>query len=187
VIVYKVTNKLNGKCYIGQTIRTLSARWASHCKKNNECVAISRAIQKYGKESFCIDTIAEYKTMEDLNNAEEYYIDWYNSLSPNGYNLHTGGLNHIMSEESKKKLSDSLKGKQTWWLGKPHSKETKKKMSESRIGSNNRMFGRKHSEETKQKIRATALKRLENEEWKKKFLLTSFKKRPAVYSKKASP
>jgi group I intron endonuclease len=157
MVIYKITHIPSGKCYIGQTIRCVKERWMHHCKPSNECIKLARAIQKHGKNSFSVDTIAKYQTLEDLNNAEEYYINWYNSLSPNGYNLHTGGNNHIVSDETRKKQSKSHKGMQTWWIGRKHSKETLIEYSSSRTGSGNGMFGRKHTAETKEKQRRARL------------------------------
>ena len=81
MILYKITNKINGKIYIGQTIQTLKARLWRHFKKDSKS-AISLAIKKYGRDNFSIEELDSYKTLEDLNNAEEYYIDWFNCLVP---------------------------------------------------------------------------------------------------------
>ena len=101
-------------------------------------MAITNAIKKYGEENFSIDEIDTANDMDELNEKEIYYISLFNSLSPHGYNLVTGGGNRRLSEETKKKISDSNKGK------KP-SVESIKKMSESHKGL-------KMSEETKRKL-----------------------------------
>jgi len=119
MIIYKITHKLSGKSYIGQTIKLLLERWAEHCRTKSHCKVLNSAILKYGKEAFSIEKVAEYSNQEDLNNAEEYYVDFYNSLAPNGYNLRAGG---------------GSKGK--------HSVETIERMSNSRMGNKNPMFGR---------------------------------------------
>lgn len=125
MIVYKITHKLSGKCYIGQTRTSLKERWIRHCNPSSECIAISRALQKYGKTAFIIEIIAQYNTLEDLNNAEEYYINFYNCLSPNGYNLQTGGFSHCHTEETKRKISKTLSGR-------PRPEEVKRKISISK-------------------------------------------------------
>lgn len=60
--IYKITNKINGKVYIGQTIQSVKDRWHRHCGKKSIRSAemsmhIKRAILKYGKENFIIETI----------------------------------------------------------------------------------------------------------------------------------
>lgn len=136
MVVYKLTNKLNGKCYIGQTISTLEKRWKKHCASHG-ISAISLAINKYGSDAFSRQIIHTYDNLETLNHAEEYFIDFYNSLSPNGYNLHTGGLNHRPSDETRLKQSISHKGKDhagTFKKGVPHSEDMKLKLSAAKKG-----------------------------------------------------
>jgi len=50
MIIYKITNKINKKIYIGQTIRHLSVRWGQHLRSKNGCTALKSALKKYGKE-----------------------------------------------------------------------------------------------------------------------------------------
>jgi group I intron endonuclease len=86
-IVYKITNKINGKIYIGQTRMSLNKRWYYHLyssKKKNDCV-FSRAINKYGKNSFDIE-ILEIVELAVLTEKEQFYMQKFNSLLPNGYN-----------------------------------------------------------------------------------------------------
>lgn len=135
MIIYRVTNKLTGDCYIGQTARSLEARWKQHCRETG-CIYLSNAIQKYGKDAFSLDIIAKYDNLEDLNNAEEYYIAWYNSLRPNGYNLRPGGKNQLAASETKLKMSKSHMGN-TCRKGIPHTTETKQKISASLKGNTN--------------------------------------------------
>jgi group I intron endonuclease len=157
MIIYKITHKQSGKCYVGQTTRSIKRRLKEH-KNSSYCARLYHAIKKYGIDAFSIDIVAEYDNLEDLNNAEEYYINYYNSLSPNGYNLLTGGKNKKHSEESKQKMSAALKGKSKPWLkgkgpfeGKRHSEESKKKMSLGQKG-NTAHLGKSHSTETKIRI-----------------------------------
>lgn len=90
--IYKITNIINGKIYIGQTIYPLSYRFTNHISdaKNNRGYAIASAIRKYGKENFTIELLEECSE-EDLNNLEIKYIEQYNSFTPSGYNLTYGG------------------------------------------------------------------------------------------------
>lgn len=154
MIIYRITHKLSGKSYIGQTIRSLKYRWAQHCRSKRN-YAINNAIRKYGKDAFIIEEIGRYNNLEDLNNAEEYYIDWFNCLAPNGYNLDFGGTNKMLTKETRLKISNANKGSKNGFFGKTHSDETKRKWKETRIGTNHPRFGKKHTEETKLKISLT--------------------------------
>src|SRR5210317_176582 len=98
-IIYKITSPSN-KVYIGQTIHTLEERIKGYKKKSTNCTLLKRAIDKYGIKMVyeVVETIPD----ELLDEREIYWIKYYNSLAPNGYNCSTGGNN-------KKELSDLLK------------------------------------------------------------------------------
>ena len=86
--IYKVTNKVTGKSYIGQTRNTVEFRWRQHYKtKDNKY--FHKAIQKYGKENFEVTTL-EVCPVEQLNDREIYYINKYDTFKK-GYNLTKGG------------------------------------------------------------------------------------------------
>ena len=84
--IYKITNKINGKNYIGQSVH-IERRWQEHCLPSARS-AIAKAIQKYGKNNFSFE-ILEQCTIGELDNREDYYMKKYNSLTPNGYNVLT--------------------------------------------------------------------------------------------------
>jgi len=134
--IYKITNKLNGKQYIGQTVNPFK-RWSRH-KSNKEKTAISHAIAKYGCENFSFYIESEYYSETQLNDAEDYFIQFYNTLSPNGYNRVIGAQkNRVWSEESLKKASDSKKGPKNPRYGKfgpIHTEASKLKLRNSRLG-----------------------------------------------------
>lgn len=93
-IIYKVTNRINNKVYIGQTIQPLKDRWYRHCakkslKKAEMNMHIKRAILKYGKENFDVEVLEECDTSL-LNKRERYYINCFDSYH-NGYNSTLGG------------------------------------------------------------------------------------------------
>jgi group I intron endonuclease len=111
MIIYKITNKVNNKVYIGQTIHTIEKRWSRHCSKNSGCLALVNAIKKHKKDSFTIEQIDSASSVEELNKKENEWILKCNSLYPNGYNLNTGGDSKVWSDESKLKISKSHKNK----------------------------------------------------------------------------
>ena len=91
--IYKITNKVNGKSYIGQTIQNVKERFYQHCatkcSKAVSNMAIHRAIKKYGKSNFTVEVIEEIDSA-NLNDRERYWIKYYNSYN-NGYNSTKGG------------------------------------------------------------------------------------------------
>ncbi len=145
MIIYKITNKINGKCYIGQTIYSLAHRWSGHNVERRGCVALQEALKKYGKENFCVEELVQCKSLQELNNTEEYFISYYNCIAPNGYNIEPGGNNKTHSAETRRKIGLGNKGKII-------SAKTKIKMSAATKGEKNPFYGRKHSSETKLKI-----------------------------------
>ena len=122
MIIYKVTNKINGKIYIGQTTRPLNQRMSEHLA-NGRTSYFDRALRKYGIQSFDVDVIDNAETKEELNEKEKYYIEFFNCKVPNGYNLTDGGEGQLGVRRF---------GEDNSHWGKKHSKETKNKLSEIR-------------------------------------------------------
>lgn len=140
MIVYLITNILNKKRYVGQTVQSLSNRWKFHLSKASGCIALKRAIQKYSKENFEIKALSYCNSIEEMNHREQYYINLFNTLAPNGYNLTTGGERPEFSEESRQKMSDLKLGKSTW--NKGLTKEDPRVMSYIRSGEHHHFFGK---------------------------------------------
>jgi group I intron endonuclease len=160
MIIYKATNLINGKQYIGQTIQSLAKRKNSHCAAyNTDWSLLKTAIQKYGKDNFRWEVIDTAQNIEELNSKEIFWISKLNTMIPYGYNLDSGGKNKKLSEQTKKKISKAHQGKKL-------TKEQKDKISKANkgrfIGESNPMFGVKkelhpwfgkaHTEESKQKM-----------------------------------
>lgn len=105
--IYCYTNNINNKKYIGQS-KDIKRR----CKPSNYkgCTKFYNAIKKYGIENFSFIILEDNLTLEEANNREEYYIQYYNTIQ-NGYNLKSGGLNNEYSSESKQKMSNSCSTK----------------------------------------------------------------------------
>lgn len=149
MLIYKITNKLNGKCYIGQTVNFIK-RWERHCS-NRDKTPVSMAIAKYGIENFSYHIEGEYTNEQTLNDAEDYFIEFYNCLAPNGYNRVTGQQkSRIWSEESLRKASESKRGNKNPRFGKTLSLETRKAISKANKG-------KPMSEITKAKLRTANL------------------------------
>ena len=82
--IYKITNQINNKVYIGQSIH-IERRWQEHCRPSASSI-ISEAIKKYGIDNFTFEII-EKCDENDLNARESYWINFFQSLVPNGYNV----------------------------------------------------------------------------------------------------
>ncbi len=147
-IIYKITNKVNGKVYIGQTIQNFKRRYRNGIiDTRNEY--LKKSIEKYGVENF--EIIEKYDiafSKQELDIKEIMYIKLYNSTNPKyGYNFREGGSNGLFNDEIRKKMSEAQKGKPSKRKGTKLSEETKRKVSE-----NNAWKGKKrpeHSEEMK--------------------------------------
>lgn len=100
--IYKITNKINGKAYIGQSIN-ITVRWNEHylCSNNltdKNSSAIHFAISKYGIENFTFEVLA-LCAPEELDEAEMYFINYYKTKGENGYNKTDGGESNPMIGE----------------------------------------------------------------------------------------
>lgn len=93
--IYKITNQINGKSYIGQSInidkRIKEHFWKATCEKDKSFNSILHiAIRKYGAEQFIWEVLEEC-SVDIIDEREKYYIEKYNTISPNGYNILSGG------------------------------------------------------------------------------------------------
>lgn len=140
--LYKITNLLNDKCYIGWTGKTVEDRWQRHQKdalsyRDNR--KFYNAIRKYGIESWNVETLMEVFSIDEAKQKEIELIEKYNSYYQ-GYNATKGGDGNngiIMSEESNLARSVALKGKVKNYdrmKNKKHRQESKDKISEAHIG-----------------------------------------------------
>ena len=181
-VVYKITNSINNKIYVGQTKSKLpSYRWNRHkYSVNKGCtVPIHNAMRLYGIEKFNFEIVCLCETLEELNSREIELILNYNALCPNGYNIMKGGDNFERTEEHKRKIGDALRNKKKSpehiekmkisRKGKrkqPFTEEHKQRISEAHIGKkkpqsiehrekiNKALTGKKRSVETIEKMRS---------------------------------
>jgi group I intron endonuclease len=86
-IIYLIKNKINEKCYIGQTTYSLKKRFREHCQSHS---LIGKALREYGAINFEKLVIKDIKN-EKLNEEEVSFINEYNCIAPNGYNIEKGG------------------------------------------------------------------------------------------------
>lgn len=161
--IYIIKNTINGKCYVGQTTKSVDRRISNHFSKSSSCLLLSNAIKKYGSDAFTVEILHDGILDIFLDDLEITEIKNRNTLVPNGYNIEKGGhANKKVSNETRKKLSEALKGKKNPMFGKKTSDETKLKISKSTSGKKNHFYGKKHTKETRQKI---ASRRGEQHHW----------------------
>ena len=151
-VIYILENKINGKRYVGKTIKTFKERFRQHQHSNSY---IGKALCKNGSDNF-EKILLENVPDEELDYWEIHYINECNSVSPNGYNLTYGGEGGKKSEEFKKMMSGLLKGEKNHNYGKHLSQETKDKISKFHKGKAYTL-GKKYSRETKEKDRQAKL------------------------------
>ena len=115
MLIYKITNKINNKCYIGQTIKDPETRWKEHCQHafgthpNDQNKTLYKAIRKYGVENFIFEVVQDnIDTFEKLDKAEIYWIDYYNSFIK-GYNERLGGQLYHKTLPNKEIIEDYYK------------------------------------------------------------------------------
>ena len=143
--IYLITNKIDGKKYVGQTIgKDIYERWKGHLKKSSNCRYLKHALEKYGKDNFKIICIC---FDENCNNYEQEYMIKFNTLVPNGYNLRQAGNNGFHNEETKKKIGESIK---SYYTNLPENE--KKAIYDKQRGQKNHNFGKKMSEEQRQQM-----------------------------------
>jgi group I intron endonuclease len=114
MIVYIAKNIQNNKYYVGFTTKSLEERIKTHINKsknpnNRYFYLFPLAIRKYGIDSFEWSILHNCNTIEECCMMEKFYIEKFDTLSPNGYNLTHGGNGGIQSKETKIKISESVK------------------------------------------------------------------------------
>lgn len=121
--IYIIKNLTNQKIYVGQAVSHIlnhkryrpygrNGRFRTHISeafstKKHQCHYLNNAIRKYGVESFEVELV-ENCFVENANERETFYIQHYNSVFPNGYNLKIGGSVFVHSDESKRRVSDGV-------------------------------------------------------------------------------
>lgn len=142
-IVYKHTNTVNGKIYIGITSTSIEKRSGSNGKNYKKNILFYRAIEKYGWDAFSHEVLFSGLSLNDAAQLEVELISKYKSANPQfGYNISTGGecgrAGVPYSDEEKKKRSELMSGENNPCYGK--------------YGSDHPAFGCKHSDESKEAV-----------------------------------
>lgn len=141
MIIYKATNIINKKCYIGQTVKTLEKRKADHLNtaRRGGGFRFHNALRRYGETNFTWEVIDTTTSIEALNQRESYWINFYDSYNK-GYNATLGGENNPMnsdivikkhknvvkSNDFRKKVSYTMKKHRK---NNPFTQETRDKIS----------------------------------------------------------
>ena len=123
MFIYKITNKINGKMYIGQTIRPIQDRWKRHISDSTKLdTHFARALREYGPDNFVVEQIDTAATQEELTQKEYYWISYYDAIHQ-GYN-ETDDNCKCGGNTYKNKTDDELQ-------------IIKNKISQSKLGGNN--------------------------------------------------
>jgi group I intron endonuclease len=106
-VIYKITNKVNGKIYIGLTTVPLSERWKNHCRSVGRVHRpLYNSMSKYGIENFIIEEIDKCEDFEELGKLERHYIKLYDSTNPDiGYNMTCGGESNQLDGNPRARLT----------------------------------------------------------------------------------
>lgn len=127
--LYKITNRVNGKLYIGITKLDLHQRWAAHVgSARNPKYPIQHAINKYGAENFLIELICESADKKSISALEEPTIQLFNSRE-NGYNVAKGGYGGDLGPEARAKAKLTIESRTP-----ERQRAISKKLSNSHIG-----------------------------------------------------
>ena len=169
--IYKITHIDTGRIYIGQSINLKNRENSHKYGTVKKTCRLGNAIKKHGWDAFKFEVLVYAENKDYLNYLETEIIKQYNCLSPNGFNLRTGGNSSLHSEETKAKLS-LLKKKaiENGTCPKPKNMTGFKHSEETIAHLKNVHKGRVFSEETKQKLREQAIMRWKNPEYRTKVL-----------------
>lgn len=159
--IYKITNNLNGKTYIGKHKSDSTKNWMNDKYMSSSKILWLYAYPKYGIENFTKALICEAVDLKHLNALEKYWIAEYRSRGKAEYNITSGGdggnggankgKSYHYTKDSKKRLAAN-KGKVAWNRGKPFSEETCKKMAISHTGKKLTKEHRLHQSEAHKDI-----------------------------------
>ncbi len=164
-LVYKATNRVNGKIYFGKT-NNLTRRKIEHISeaRRNRNYHFYNAIRKYGSENFIFELVQTFETEEAAYQAEIDLIQQFKTTDPKiGYNRTPGGNGVRVTEAERQRrsaLGKTWVGSKNPFYGRTHSVSTRQRLSESRkafVGERHPLWGTSHSTETRDKISQSKL------------------------------
>jgi group I intron endonuclease len=188
VFVYKVTNQVNSKVYIGKTVKTPQARWRDHLRDafHGSTILFHKVIRKYGPDAFELSEVCLADDRSQLSRLEKSAIQQYQSdKREHGYNLTPGGDDggHSQTLEVRVKIGNALRGRKL-------SDEHKDKIRKARTGikrpdvsalMSRIQLGKRLSSKTRTKMSLSRLGKVCSDETKKKI---SMAKMGAVFSER---
>lgn len=129
--LYKITNQVNNKIYIGITKLSIEERWKKHLRDSNSPLyPLHCSIQKYGSENFTIEVILESGIREEISSKEDPMIEFYQSrISQNGYNVAKGGYGGDLGPEANAKRRNTILN-----FSKEKKEDISRKLSKSHTG-----------------------------------------------------
>lgn len=153
--IYKITNTINNKVYVGWTSRDPNARFNEHQKRKT--APINFAIKKHGAENFVFEVIYQSLDYDHSRQIETHFIQEFNSLVEQwGYNRDLGGTGHKRTQATIEKHREKIKGrKQSADHIEKRIQKGESNPSYGKRGEAAFRYGKTHTEETKAKIRAT--------------------------------
>lgn len=153
MLIYRITNTVNSKSYVGLTSRSVRQRWTEHRRdaKKGSSLPLHSALRKYGPDSFKIEVLEECDSIEYLCEREQHWIQELGTFG-GGYNATAGGegsIGHTVTDEHRRILSEVNQGNQNA-IGYHHTDEARKRIGDAArmrdaIGSQTR--GKKLSKE----------------------------------------
>jgi group I intron endonuclease len=182
--VYSITNKINGKRYIGSAVN-IASRWVIHRralrKGDHHSKHLQKSWDKYGAGVFVFGVVCEVWNVDKLIKIEQTFLDLYQSYDIKfGYNIckvagSTLGYHfsdeskrkmslarqgRIITDETKRKMADAHRGPKNWNFGLHLTEEVKQKLRKAQTGkydgAKNPNYGRKHTDEAKRRISVAA-------------------------------
>jgi group I intron endonuclease len=165
MIVYKITNLINGKCYIGSTTKTLANRKYGHIRESKyRCKhVIHKALRKYGEDNFKWEILCKCLSIKEIQKKEAYFIKYYNTFK-NGYNSTPGfdntTLGYKFTAQQRKDVSERVRGKNNPNYGNKWSNKQKQIASIRQSNNHQHLTGKNNPSkrmEVRNKIRETKM------------------------------
>ena len=135
--IYVITNKTNGKWYVGQSVNCEKRR-KCYFEYNQRTQAIHKAIDKYGIDNFTFE-IVEKCDKKDLNRLERHWIKTLDCIAPKGYNMTTGGDYFKHSDAARQNMSKANKGRKLSQAAIDAMQEGRNKSEKSRLAVKNNL------------------------------------------------